>query len=81
VNMQHANQDMAVLQEIWSGLCRREVADVDLNFFDAGGYSLLLMDLTRQIQARFAVRVGVLQLFRHPTIRSQAKLIQSLRPA
>ena len=51
-----------------------------VNFFDAGGHSFLLLRL-RDALARGGARVTILQLFRNPTIRAQAALIDAASPS
>jgi amino acid adenylation domain-containing protein len=49
--------------------------DLDMNFFDAGGHSLLIIQLHQRMVSRLNATFEVLELFRHPTIRQQAALI------
>ncbi len=47
------------------------------NFFELGGNSLLGMDLSEMLTARFAVEVPVLTIFLHPTVAELAEIISS----
>jgi acyl-CoA synthetase (AMP-forming)/AMP-acid ligase II len=62
-----------VLAEIWSAVLKVEAVSVEDNFFDLGGHSLLLPQLRAEIAARLAPQVSMLDLFRWPTIRAQAR--------
>ncbi|HEY8021178.1 MAG TPA: phosphopantetheine-binding protein, partial [Thermoanaerobaculia bacterium] len=53
---------------------------VEDNFFDVGGHSLHLMRLQDRLSARWG-EVPIVELFRHPTIRSLASYLASLQPA
>lgn len=61
-----------VLHAIWSRLLQREVVDIDLNFFAAGGNSLLMMRMIHALRERTGVRITVKDVFGHPTIRRLA---------
>ena len=72
-------EEQIELQKIWSILCKHQIQDLDQNFFDVGGYSLLLIELIRHIEMQFSVTIKVMELFRHSSIRTQARLIRSKR--
>ncbi len=60
------------LAEIWSKLLSRSDVGIDDNFFDAGGQSLLLLRMHKLIEEAFGVRVQIVKLLAHPTIRALA---------
>jgi len=66
---------IGVIAQIWHALLRRTDVDVDENFFDAGGDSLQILALHKQLCERFTVSINVTDLFRDTTIRKQAELI------
>lgn len=47
-------------------------------FFDAGGHSLLMLSLRRELNKEFGLALNITELFRHPTVRSQTMLILTL---
>jgi amino acid adenylation domain-containing protein len=47
----------------------------DVNFFDAGGHSLLLARLQAALRSSTGVEVRIADLFRFPSIRAQAELL------
>lgn len=69
------------LRWIWASLLRKgtsshqELND-NLPFFDAGGHSLLAIQLFHQIEKTFQVRLPLATIFRHGTIRMLAEQIR-----
>ena len=61
---------------IWEDLLGRKHLTPDDDFFEHGGNATLLADLQQRIVAEFERNVSAADLFDHPTIRSQAELIQ-----
>jgi amino acid adenylation domain-containing protein len=68
------------LAELWGRLCNRPVPAVEMDFFAAGGTSLLAVRLLGCIRDRFGVTLPLASLFEHGTIRAQADLIRQQRP-
>ncbi len=66
------------LAAIWQDLLRVERIGRHDNFFQLGGHSLLGMKLVARIAEQFLFEVPVMAMFRHPTIRQMAAMIQSL---
>jgi nonribosomal peptide synthetase DhbF len=64
------------LTRIWEELLGRKHLSPDDDFFEHGGSATLLADLQQRIVAEFERNVSAADLFDHPTIRSQAELIQ-----
>ena len=50
--------------------------DIDTNFFDAGGSSLLAPRLVRALR-EMGSNLTIKDLFRYPTVRQQARLLAS----
>lgn len=67
------------IADIWRDLLKTGVVDLDRNFFDAGGHSLLLVELQHRLSALTGQPVDLMDLFQHTTIRSQA-LLATQRP-
>ena len=63
------------IMEIWQKLLGRADLSTTDNFFDVGGSSIMLLDLHAQLQDIGQTTFKVVQLFEHPTIKSQAQLI------
>ncbi|MDU8944915.1 non-ribosomal peptide synthetase [Ovoidimarina sediminis] len=62
----------ATLAILWSELLETSVSDCEQSFFEAGGDSLLLMQIAFSISEEFGVEVPLAVLFQDPTIRSIA---------
>ncbi|MFB8139403.1 acyl carrier protein [Streptomyces parvus] len=63
------------IRRIWSTVLGTEVQDTDVNFFDAGGHSLLFMVLQEHLEELAERDIALEELFEHPTIRAQAGLL------
>ncbi|GAC1405860.1 MAG: hypothetical protein NVSMB6_01110 [Burkholderiaceae bacterium] len=76
-------QTQAKLLEIWARLLpQSQRLSLDVNFFDAGGHSLMLLALRREIESEFGITLRIVDLFRHSTARAQAACVAvSLQPA
>lgn len=53
---------------IWADVIGIAEADVDTNFFDLGGHSLLLMELASRLNRQLGVDTDVLMLMEFPTV-------------
>ncbi|WP_405387460.1 phosphopantetheine-binding protein [Streptomyces sp. NBC_01102] len=56
------------VSRIWAELLGIDEADVNANFFDIGGHSLLLMDLAGRFERELNINPDVLMLLEYPTI-------------
>jgi amino acid adenylation domain-containing protein len=59
-----------VLVEIWKELLDVEAVGLDDNFFEIGGHSLLVVQMSKMIAQRLGKSVSVVDLFRQPSIRT-----------
>jgi len=64
--------------ELWSELLSVERLGRRANFFEAGGHSLLAMQLVVRIHDRFGVDLPLKILFEHPTVAGLAEAIDAL---
>ncbi|MGA9769161.1 MAG: MupA/Atu3671 family FMN-dependent luciferase-like monooxygenase [Blastocatellia bacterium] len=62
--------------EIWLKLLRIENVGVMDNFFEAGGHSLLAVQLMSQIEDRFGIELPLRDFFTAPTIKAVAERIE-----
>jgi amino acid adenylation domain-containing protein len=60
---------------IWQDLLRTDRIGVTDNFFDLGGYSLLVVQLQNRLRRQFQKEISLVELFQHPTVASQASLV------
>lgn len=60
------------LMQIWSEVLALENSQISIraNFFDLGGHSISLMQLTNRINEHFGTQISVAEMFRLPTIIS-----------
>jgi acyl carrier protein len=63
---------------IWADTLEIESIGRDQSFFSLGGHSLLGFQLLLKVSERFGVRVPAVSIFRCPTVRQMAQLIDSL---
>jgi aspartate racemase len=64
-----------LVQAIWLDLLERSSIDIDDNFFDLGGNSLLAVKAIRAIEQQCAIQLPVSELFNAQSIRALAALI------
>jgi non-ribosomal peptide synthetase component F/thioesterase domain-containing protein/acyl carrier protein len=66
----------AKLAAIWSSLLGLEDIDPNANFFELGGHSLLAARMLARVDTVFGRRVTLNALFRAPTIRELAQVVE-----
>jgi acyl carrier protein len=65
------------LRRLWREVLGVEAIEVDDNFFDLGGDSLLATILVSLIEAELGKATSVVETFHHPTIRDMARLLRA----
>jgi acyl carrier protein len=68
ISVEEGGDTRTVLRAIWSRLLEREVVDTDVEFFELGGDSLLLIQLAFEIKQEFHVSMPAAMLYRSLTI-------------
>ena len=63
------------LAALWGELLGLSSVDVNGNFFDMGGHSLLAFQMLRRVQSEFDRNVTITDVFRFPTVRALAARI------
>ncbi|GAA3013339.1 acyl carrier protein [Actinokineospora diospyrosa] len=63
------------VRRIWSDVLDSADVGDDVNFFEAGGDSLLFIVLVERINRRYARDIDAAELFEHPTVRAQARFL------
>ncbi|WP_027392682.1 non-ribosomal peptide synthetase [Aquimarina latercula] len=76
-NIAPSNQIESTLFDIWVELLNTDNFGVHHNFFELGGHSLKATRLIGNIHKTFQVKLELKQLFSNPTLREQARLIES----
>jgi acyl carrier protein len=67
VNFEH------IVSEVWSDVLGETGIDPDINFFDAGGDSILLMTVHSRLQKLLGIKIDIVDLFEFTTIRTLAE--------
>jgi amino acid adenylation domain-containing protein len=67
-----------ILAGIWCDVLKRPALGIDDNFFALGGHSLLLIQVCGRIAQKLNVELSVRQFFDHPTVRTQARVVDEL---
>lgn len=67
-----------VLRHIWQDVLGPHDFEVDSNFFELGGNSLLAMQTINRIRSHFAVELPLRALFEHPTMTGCAAVVEEL---
>jgi amino acid adenylation domain-containing protein len=65
------------LTQIWSFLLGNEQIELDANFFDIGGNSILTISMHSRIEELFKVKISIADLFANPTIAKLARHIDA----
>jgi amino acid adenylation domain-containing protein len=63
------------IHDVWCDALGQAAIGPDTNFFDAGGHSLLLLDVQHRLQQALGRDVAAVHLFQHPTIRALAAFL------
>ncbi len=64
-----------LIGDIWSQVLQRTTINIDDNFFDLGGHSLLLSRVNEELQRQLEREIPLIHLFEYPTIRSLSNWI------
>lgn len=75
----HASKEEETLQNIWLEELQADYLSNDVNFFDAGGKSLMLPRLLHKIEDAFHIKISITDLLIYTTISSQAEQIKRLQ--
>jgi len=62
--------------DVWRKVLRSESVGVDQNFFEAGGDSMLLIEVLRHLNAYAPTSLTAADLFSHPTVASLARYME-----
>lgn len=64
------------ISSIWERVLEHKQFDIETNFFEAGGDSISLMSIKREIDLKFCIDIDVLQLYEHSTIAAICRLME-----
>jgi amino acid adenylation domain-containing protein len=68
----------STITAVWQEVLHKDGLNVIDTFFDAGGNSLLILQLAARLNAAFGIQLNVAELFTYATIRKQAAHIRTL---
>jgi acyl transferase domain-containing protein/acyl carrier protein len=66
----------SALQQIWFELLGVSAADLDADFFELGGDSLIGTQVVTRLKSAFGVKMSPKNIYLHPTIRSLAAAVE-----
>ncbi|MBU2899202.1 phosphopantetheine-binding protein [Vibrio hepatarius] len=81
--MLNSKQDSEIENQIiaiWKSVLAVKKVAIDENFFEAGGNSLLMSKVHRQIKKQFDIPINIIDLFQCPTVESLSKNILKKYP-
>jgi polyketide synthase PksJ len=71
-----AGRTEKIIASIWQDVLKTDDVDLNQNFFDAGGHSLLLAQVRSKIEKELHKEISMMDLFKYPTISSLARYLQ-----
>lgn len=77
IHINDDNEFVTKLRELWIGLLNYCAIDQNDNFFDLGGSSLQVATLVMDIEKYFDVKIPIIELYEHQTLKQLAQLIES----
>ncbi|MEF3118510.1 acyl carrier protein [Streptomyces chrestomyceticus] len=66
---------LQLVRQAWQDVLGTDEVPLDTGFFEAGGNSMLLVMLSDELSDRTGRELEVAELFRHDTVRAQARLL------
>ncbi|MEW2527590.1 amino acid adenylation domain-containing protein [Streptomyces sp. NPDC047071] len=69
------------IASVWQRVLKAEEVGPDANYFELGGTSIAGISVLREVERRFGVRLTFADLYRSPTVRELAALVDSVREA
>jgi aryl carrier-like protein len=67
------NEVEQIITRVWQEVLQVEQIGIHDNFFDAGGHSLLMVQVHNRLREAFNKEVSIVELFRKPTISALAE--------
>lgn len=76
-NIQKLTNCQEIIYDIWRELTGNNVIDIDDNFFDIGGHSILMMQVQAKIFERCHKSVDIVDLYKYTSIRLLSKFLDN----
>lgn len=77
INIPRNDDIIDKVKVIWSLLLGDKSFELDDNFFDLGGDSLLLAYLQWHLEKIFSINISIVEFFSNPTIMEMAELVET----
>ncbi len=65
-----------VIAQIWSDMLGLSQVDINSNFFDIGGNSILLIQLSRKLEESYPGKISITDIFANPSVSKLATLVR-----
>lgn len=75
----HSDETMQKVKGVWETFLKRNIDDLDSDFFSLGGNSLLLIQVLETLNEEFALNLTVMDLFRYTSLRKLSAFIDNSR--
>jgi amino acid adenylation domain-containing protein len=73
VDPQPQSQTEQIITTVWQEILKIDRVGLDENFFDLGGNSILIAQVSSQLSAKLGRRISTIDLFQYPTVRTLAQ--------
>ena len=68
------------ISEIWCSALKKETIDIEADFFELGGNSLLAVKVMSLLEKEIGLKLSINQIFKNPNIAELAKAIENKNP-
>ncbi|WP_431973608.1 acyl carrier protein [Micromonospora haikouensis] len=68
-------EGIEAISRVWSAVLGLDSVDPDLNFFEAGGQSILVLAVHEHLEQLVGRPIPIEDLFHHSTVRAQAEYL------
>ncbi|MCX7124068.1 MAG: amino acid adenylation domain-containing protein [Gammaproteobacteria bacterium] len=72
------NPVMQKIVEIWHAILPESSFEIEDNFFDCGGNSILLISLQEKLEKTFSIELPIVEFFIHPNVESMTTVVERL---
>lgn len=70
-----SNKQERIILGIWQQILERDNIDLNDNFFDVGGHSLLLAQVQEKLEKSLSINIAITDLFKYPSVSSLANYL------
>ena len=76
VETKDMTENQKKIYDIWKELIGIDQFDIDENFFDIGGHSLIMMQVQAKIESVYGMRIEIADLYRYTTVRTLTEFLE-----